>query len=270
MKDDDIKGVENSLDYGARHFDPRLARFNSIDPMKFNFPSMSNYSYAENNPIRYIDYDGYAGGDNLYTASANVRTIWFSLRHPLIAYEIGESSTSKNTIETNISSNAARIARNTKLSKGDGGEINAVRHAVWQSSITIAFGEKIAKEVGDAHEDNPCAGNTKGIKTLADADRTADILNNEIGRTIGKNNPNASLKDLALKALEYFNTNGLFTAQKQSDGTYNVEQTKLSDDEYKKAKNNVDKLDRLGCDSEQHKIYINQQEEINKKAEKLR
>ena len=45
-------------DYGFRIYDPRLVRFKSVDPLLQKFPWNSPYSYAEGDPINYIDLDG--------------------------------------------------------------------------------------------------------------------------------------------------------------------------------------------------------------------
>lgn len=42
--------------YGARYYDPQLGRFLSIDPL--NIVTFDSYTYAQNNPIDYIDVDG--------------------------------------------------------------------------------------------------------------------------------------------------------------------------------------------------------------------
>ena len=63
------------MDYGARMYQPEIARWNAIDPSSENYVNQSPYHYAGNNPVLFVDYDG-----NDYGISVNhdSRTITIS------------------------------------------------------------------------------------------------------------------------------------------------------------------------------------------------
>jgi RHS repeat-associated protein len=48
--------------YGMREYDPQLARFAQLDPLTDEFPTLTPYQYASNDPIDNIDLDGLEGG----------------------------------------------------------------------------------------------------------------------------------------------------------------------------------------------------------------
>lgn len=57
-KDDDVKGGGNSLDFGARIYDPRLGRWLTCDPLFAKYPFASAYIFSIDNPINAIDPNG--------------------------------------------------------------------------------------------------------------------------------------------------------------------------------------------------------------------
>ena len=59
--DEDDLGNGNNLDwyyFGARYYDPAIARWMNVDPLANNYPSSSPYIYVANNPLKLIDPNG--------------------------------------------------------------------------------------------------------------------------------------------------------------------------------------------------------------------
>jgi len=56
--DNEVKGEGNSLDYGARIYDPRVGRFFSEDPLFKIYPEFSPYSFSAGSPLMFMEVDG--------------------------------------------------------------------------------------------------------------------------------------------------------------------------------------------------------------------
>lgn len=195
----------------------------------------------------------------------------FALRHPLITINVVNPIHYLITGVTGFDEDTITGAA-TRLSVRafghppgiDNVEINSVRHFIFQAAITASFGEEIARDIGYAHESRSMdlairrfPAETPGAQELADS--TTDLLNNVIGRNIGKANPKASYKELAKIGLEYYKTHGLYQTGREASASpeLTVSQAKLTDEQYEKAIKRIDSLTDKGyTKEEQHKREI--------------
>jgi complete genome; segment 1/17 len=129
------------------------------------------------------------------------------------------------------------------------------------SIITNKWGENIGLQAGNAHEKNQnVIHEIKDIyshkfKTLSDADQAVDLLNNVIGREIGKTTSiDSTSKDIAKKVLDYYYTNGLNIVKETDDGYYVTVKERLSYERYKDDLIILETLDENGFPSD-NKYY---------------
>jgi RHS repeat-associated protein len=85
--DNEVKGDGGQQDYGLRIYDPRLARFLSVDPLTSKFPWWTPYQFAGNTPIEFIDLDGAETGAPFFMISDPGSTVLNAFN----AYEVSKS-----------------------------------------------------------------------------------------------------------------------------------------------------------------------------------
>ena len=137
----------NLYEYGARMFDPATARFTSIDPKSESYYAWSNYHYAANSPILYIDKNGEGWGLLVKAAKA--------------AYKVGKKAYKarkagkKFSIKKALKEEALDIVDNVKtLADGE---------LTWDDAIAVV---DLATGFGDEVK--------KGSKALGLADKASD------------------------------------------------------------------------------------------------
>ncbi|MDR1346842.1 MAG: hypothetical protein LBJ63_00190 [Prevotellaceae bacterium] len=209
--------------------------------------------------------------------SAKLRTALWAILHSSAAIDIGWYKYGSN----NISTNAVRFATRSLfensppiLSQGDGYQINAFRHVLWQSYITNKYYE-MALQVGNVHEANPDTDlMQRRVSSIKKADQIIDLLNNEIGRSIGGTaRKKTVMNTLAVMVLDAFYEDGFYTAreEKNADGqvSYYIDRTTITDDQYRQLKEFYGKLNEYGRTAEEQKKKDEKDKEDREKLERL-
>ena len=217
--------------------------------MSDKYPSLSPYTYCANNPIKLVDPNGedfgippwllIKGIARIVEATSNnpdVKTVAYAINHPINAAKTGTANIPNWGISKTASNFEVNVARAAGLTRGEGSQGNAYRHTLWQSMLTVNFGEKQAARIGNVHEESlPSDMSQRIFGDMSQADQMADLLNNAIGREIGSKNRGASNRELAEAVLNEYKENGLWTVSGSDKTGYKVQKTRLTQDQYNAA-----------------------------------
>jgi len=270
---------ESGLDYAhARYYNPDISIFISPDAKWYLSPHESSYVYSGNNPIMYIDPDGnqkvlsaiskttkgvgavgaYFFAANLmqhYGWNSDIRQAGYGMQHPINAVRVGwvveAGSNNITTIASNFEVNIAKPEA-AGLTRGEGSQGNAYRHALWQAIITNEMGANHAQQIGNAHETHTGGTNQRlfetsgGVSAMTQADRVVDLLNNVIGRQIGEKNKGASNQTMAKAVAKEFYEKGLWTASENKNGTVSIQKTRITKAQYDAAIREINKKGENG------------------------
>ncbi len=250
-----------TLDYGARHYDPRIARWTVPDPMSEKYYGISGYVYCVNNPMRFVDLTGEfpilpfvivikTTGYLMekHSVNAKIKTIGYGINHPIKAIKTGTANRPAWGISKTASNFEVNLRNKAGLRGGsEGDQGNAYRHAIWQAMLTNEFGENQAQRIGNAHEDNITTNmNQRYFAKKGLADQMVDLLNNEIGREIGKENKGTDNRKLAEAVLKEYRQNGLWIVSEDEKLGFKVEKTRLTQQEYEEALRVLQAIDNNG------------------------
>jgi RHS repeat-associated protein len=225
----------NWVQFKWRNHDPAIGRFFNIDPLAEKFYYNSPYAFSENKVINGIEMEGLefvpiqvlqAGTealDNYLTGQGlNAEEKKIVLDNPSAAYK----SRGNRELAKNFAGNAG-IKNHLSPMLDDEGD--ALRHVMLGALNTQTGGADFAKKIGDAHEDG--SDNTEAQKTM-------DKFNNDVGINLGKENPDATPKELMQMAIDRLQNGELFVLK-----PFNP-----TDETIDRAKKNVESLYEDGDD----------------------
>jgi len=270
--DDEVKGKGNSVNYKYRMHDPRIGRFYALDPLAAQYPHNSPYAFSENRVIDGIELEGkeFLSTKSIYSNSFQIQkqdqshirrqleTALAAIVYPVLNVVGQAKFQNKDNLSSRATNFAVNITHKTGMSTQEGSERNALRHVIWSGIMTRYIGSDLARIAGQVHEG---IGIDKEWKvdwseefngTLGYADAMSDILNNQIGRELVENNPEATNKEIAQMTLDKQHNEGLWGATKNKDNTYSISKQKSSKEEYEKATERLSELDEFGLNEKDY------------------
>ena len=233
----------NVHEFKYRIHDPAIGRFWQIDPLADVFVYNSSYAFQENKLGLGTELEGKEIRVHDWLVQEATSAIAQELDKKMDA--VGMKKTEKSVASKNLykmyklqksdnKGKAERFAENSELGGLHNGPGDAFRHALFNALNTQTVGDQFTKELGDAHEeDRP---------NQPANEKQMDLNNNEVGRDVAKNNPDASILELGTMLLDKLESGEMLVL----DSNGNVTKSKLSKQQKAQIITNLQKLDENG------------------------
>ncbi|WP_315814191.1 RHS repeat-associated core domain-containing protein [Paraflavitalea speifideaquila] len=254
--DNEIKGEGNSIEFGARMYDPRIGRWFSVDPLREVYTSLSPYSYSANNPVNVLDDEGNILKDkngNIIATSTGT----FSSSSMAVGYSVEKSTGNITTKEV------YRKYEVVKIYADDGTPIEALK--LVESYVVVSQYDKKGNLLSTAKDDlakhgyeavSDCHGYTfaKGKLWIND-DQVNTLLDHDgYSRNVSEGSADAAIfkKGGAVVHSAVRNKNGTYS---NDAGTLTVEKNVSLDKSSRgltdiKGKGNVEFVDKKAADKQ--------------------
>ncbi|MBY0481792.1 MAG: RHS repeat-associated core domain-containing protein [Chitinophagaceae bacterium] len=93
-------GDLNWYDYGFRNYDPQIGRFTQLDPLTDDYPQLTPYQYASNDPIGNIDIDGLEGGVSTFATAGEAANSMASFVNDV--HDLGEVVVTASRVSSTV------------------------------------------------------------------------------------------------------------------------------------------------------------------------
>ena len=233
----------NMYEFKYRFYDAAIGRFSSIDPLADVYVYNSTYAFQENKLGLGSEFEGKEIRLHDWLVKEGASAVAKELDKKMDG--VGMRKTEKSVAFKNLykmyklqksdnKGKAERFARNSGLSGLEDGNADAFRHSLFNALNTQTVGEKVTKELGDAHEEDRPSQDAKAKKM--------DLHNNGVGKEVSEDNPDASIMDIASKLLDKMENGELITI----DSKGNVTKSTLSKTDKESVLKNLQKLNGNG------------------------
>ena len=187
--DNEIKGIGNSLDFGARIYDSRLGRWLSLDPLQAKFPSISPYVFSNNSPLLFNDLDGKEPIITNYkatTSTINGKTVINISAEVTIKGKIINNSSNSyvdmqavasfiNQYGSDMLEGSGTVNRSEAFKFDGKGGVDKPKDVRINYNINVKFDVTVAKTIDDIDRNDDVVIFQNDVSVICDA-KTDDVL----------------------------------------------------------------------------------------------
>ncbi len=160
------------IDYGARQYDPAIARWNAVDPLSEKYYPVTPYAFCTDNPVNFVDPDGnklyFANGVSEQFKRQFAATIKF-MNSRSTAGDIAKLHASNKVYYiAEIADKSSKFAPSEMTIYWDASHIVKTKSGIWLSPATV-----LAHEADHAQRYDEAKGNIE-LSILLDADKEKD------------------------------------------------------------------------------------------------